>query len=253
MAGPRRSLTGPLPHPEVVVAASPSPASRSPLRIAGIALLGVGVIAAFAGLISTTQGDGNGTVAQAPTSSAQVLDPTAEAALPTAPASPAPDAAATAPFVPGSTADGSTGEGAPPASAPAAVPEQPPVIAAPAPGQTGPDGTGGGAAAQAPAGGQPAVRAPLRVYNNSLVPGLAARAAENFKSAGWTIDEVGGFQGRLLESAAYYRPGTAEEAAAKELAAQFELVAKPRFAEIQGARPGVIVILIRDYAERGKS
>ena len=231
------------------MAASPSPASRSPLRIAGIALLGVGVIAAFAGLISTTQGDGNGTVAQAPTSSAQVLDPTAEAA----PASPAPDAAATAPFVPGSTADGSTGEGTPPASAPAAVPEQPPVVAAPAPGQTGPDGTGGGAAEQAPAGGQPAVRTPLRVYNNSLVPGLAARAAENFKSAGWTIDEVGGFQGRLLESAAYYRPGTAEEAAAKELAAQFELVAKPRFAEIQGARPGVIVILIRDYAERGKS
>jgi len=184
-----------------------------------------------------------------------VLDPTAEAALPTAPASPAPDAAATAPFVPGSTADGSTGEGAPPASPPAAVPEQPPVVAAPAPGQTGPDGTGGGVAgAQAPTGGgQPAVRAPLRVYNNSLVPGLAARAAENFKSAGWTIDEVGGFQGRLLESAAYYRPGTAEEAAAKELAAQFELVAKPRFAEIQGARPGVIVILIRDYAERGKS
>ena len=236
------------------MAASPSPASRSPLRMAGIALLGVGVIAAFAGLISTTQGDGNGTVAQAPTSSAQVLDPTAEAALPTAPASPAPDAAATAPFVPGSTGDGSTGEGAPPASAPAAVPEQPPVVAAPAPDQTGPDGTGGGGTgAQAPGGGQPAVRAPLRVYNNSLVPGLAARAAENFKSAGWTIDEVGGFQGRLVESAAYYRPGTAEEAAAKELAAQFELVAKPRFAEIQGARPGVIVILIRDYAERGKS
>ena len=231
------------------MAASPSPASRSPLRIAGIALLGVGVIAAFAGLISTTQGDGNGTVAQAPTSSAQVLDPTAEAA----PASPAAAAAATAPFVPGSTADGSTGEGTPPASAPAAVPEQPPVVAAPAPGQTGPDGTGGGAAEQAPAGGQPAVRTPLRVYNNSLVPGLAARAAENFKSAGWTIDEVGGFQGRLVESAAYYRPGTAEEAAAKELAAQFELVAKPRFAEIQGARPGVIVILIRDYAARGKS
>ena len=237
------------------MAASPSPASRSPLRMAGIALLGVGVIAGFAGLISTTQGDGNGTVAQAPTSSAQVLDPTTDPALRTAPA-PARRVrprtpGATAPFVPGSTADGSTGEGTPPASAPAVVPEQPPAVAAPAPEQ--PAG-GGNVAAPAPAaGGQPAVRAPLRVYNNSLVPGLAARAAENFKSAGWTIDEVGGFQGRLLESAAYYRPGTDEEAAAKELAAQFDLVAKPRFAEIQGARPGVIVILIRDYAERGKS
>jgi hypothetical protein len=234
------------------VAASPSPASRSPLRMAGIALLGVGVIAGFAGLISTTQGDGNGTVAQAPTSSAQVVDPTTDPALRTAPApvSPAPDPAATAPFVPGSTADGSTGEGTPPASPPAAVPEQPPV-AAPAPEQ--PVGGGNVAAPAPPPGEQPAVRAPLRVYNNSLVPGLAARAAENFKSAGWTIDEVGGFQGRLLESAAYYRPGTDEEAAAKALAAQFDLAAKPRFTEIQGARPGVIVILIKDYAERGKS
>ncbi len=232
------------------MAASPSPGSRSPLRMGGIALLGVGVIAGFAGLISTTQSEGVGTVAQAPTSSAQVVDPTAAAAPPAAaPASPAPDAGATAAFVPGATADGSTGEGAPPAppaSAPAAVPEQPPVIAAPAPDQTG---AGGNGAAQAP----PAVRAPLRVYNNSLVPGLAARAAENFKSAGWTVAEIGGFEGRLLESAAYYRPGTDEEAAAKNLAGQFGLVAKPRFAEIQSAQPGVIVILIKDYAERAKS
>jgi hypothetical protein len=93
----------------------------------------------------------------------------------------------------------------------------------------------------------------LRVYNNSLVPGLAARAAEDFRSAGWTVNEVGGYKGRLLESAAYYRPGTSEEAAAKQLAADFGLAAKPRFAEIQGAHPGVIVILIRDYAARGKS
>ena len=234
------------------MAASPSPGPRSPLRMAGIALLGIGVVAAFAGLISTTQGDGNGTVAQAPTSSAGVLEPTAEAALPTAPpvesappaASPAPEAT---PCVPGSTADGSTGEGAAPGSAPATAPvvapEPPPAIAAPAP-------NGGG---EPPAAGQPVVREPLRVYNNSLVPGLAARAAENFRTAGWTVSEVGGYKGRLLESAAYYRPGTNEEAAARQLAADFGLVAKPRFTEIQGAQPGVIVILIKDYAARGKS
>ena len=97
------------------MAASPSPASRSPLRIAGIALLGVGVIAAFAGLISTTQGDGNGTVAQPPRRRRRCSTPPPRRPCPRrAPASPAPDAAATAPFVPGSTADGSTGEGAPP-------------------------------------------------------------------------------------------------------------------------------------------
>jgi hypothetical protein len=222
--------------------------------VAGIALLGIGVVAAFAGLISTTQGDGNSTVAQAPTSSAGVLEPTGQAALPTeAPVENAPPvespAPAATPFVPGSTADGSTGEGAVPGSAaasvPVAAPEPPPAIAAPAP------APGGGA--QPPAAGQPVVREPLRVYNNSLVPGLAARAAENFRSAGWTVNEVGGYKGRLLESAAYYRPGTNEEAAAKQLAADFGLVAKPRFAEIQGAHPGVIVILIKDYAARGKS
>jgi hypothetical protein len=232
------------------VAASPSPGSRSPLRVAGIALLGIGVIAAFAGLITTTQGDDNGTVAQAPTSSSGVLQPTAEAALPTAPvvASPAPDAVTPAPqatpFVPGSTADGSTGEGQPPASAPVAAPEPQPAVAAPEP--------AGGAAGPAPAGGA-VVHVPLRVYNNSLVQGLAARAADSFRSAGWTVSEVGGYKGRLLESAAYYRPGTDEEAAAKELAATFGLAAKPRFEEIQGAQPGVIVILIKDYAPGGKS
>lgn len=230
------------------MAASPSPGSRSPLRLAGIALLGIGVVAAFAGLISTTQGDGDGTVAQAPTASAGVLEPSPPAALPTEPAA-APTAAPTeTPFVPGSTADGATGQDpAPepaPAPAPAAAPEQPPVIAAPAP---------AGDAASGPAGAQPVVRVPLRVYNNSTVQGLAARAADGFRSAGWTVSEIGGYQGRLLESAAYYRPGTDEEAAAKALAAEFGLAAKPRFAEIQGAHPGVIVILIKDYAARAKS
>jgi len=68
------------------VAASPSPGSRSPLRLGGIALLGVGVIAALAGLITTTQSGSTSTVAQAPTSSSAVLDPTGQAAAPPAPA-----------------------------------------------------------------------------------------------------------------------------------------------------------------------
>ena len=104
------------------MAESPQPGSRSPLRVGGIALLGVGVIAAFAGLITTTQGNGNGTVAQAPTASAGVLESTAPAAAPTEPAvaSPPPDAARVAPapatpFVPGATGDGTAVGAAPPA------------------------------------------------------------------------------------------------------------------------------------------
>lgn len=231
------------------MAASPSPGSRSPLRVAGIALLGIGVIAAFAGLISTTQGESNGTLAQAPTASAGVLEPSAgPAAPPSDPAAVPSVAPESTPFVPGSTADGATGQESVPGSA--VAPEPPPVIAAPAP---APAPAGDAASGPAGAQPQPVVRVPLRVYNNSTVQGLAARAADGFRSAGWTVSEVGGYQGRLLESAAYYRPGTDEEAAARALASEFGLAAKPRFAEIQSAQPGVIVILIKDYSARGKS
>src|SRR6185312_10263000 len=151
-----------------------------------MALLGVGVIAAFAGLITTTQGNGNGTVAQAPTASAGVLESTAPAAGPTEPAvaSPPPDAARMAPapatpFVPGATGDGT------------AVGAAPPAAAAPAP---------------APGGSSSVPHGSLRVYNNSLIQGLAARAAADFRSAGWTVAEIGGYPGATIPtSTVYYR------------------------------------------------
>ena len=125
------------------MAASPSPGSRSPLRLGGIALLGVGVIAALAGLITTTQSGSTSTVAQAPTSSSAVLDPTGQAAAAPAPepaiASPAPDAGTAAPnatpFVTGETGDGTAVGAAPPAApepAPAQPAAPPPAVAAPA-------------------------------------------------------------------------------------------------------------------------
>jgi len=233
------------------VAASPQPGSRSPLRVGGIALLGVGVIAAFAGLITTTQGNGNGTVAQAPTASAGVLESTAPAAGPTEPAvaSPPPDAARMAPapatpFVPGATGDGTAVGAAPPASAvpaPAPAPAEPapPAVAAPAP---------------APDGSSSVPHGPLRVYNNSLIQGLAARAAADFRSAGWTVAEIGGYPGATIStSTVYYRPGTDEQTAAQEIGRAFGLRVEPRFAGIQPASPGVIVIVTREYRSPGKS
>jgi len=233
------------------VAASPQPGSRSPLRVGGIALLGVGVIAAFAGLITTTQGNGNGTVAQAPTASAGVLESTAPAAGPTEPAvaSPPPDAARMAPapatpFVPGATGDGTAVGAAPPASAvpaPAPAPAEPapPAVAAPAP---------------APGGSSSVPHGSLRVYNNSLIQGLAARAAADFRSAGWTVAEIGGYPGATIPtSTVYYRPGTEEQTAAQEIGRAFGLRVEPRFAGIQSASPGVIVIVTREYRSPGKS
>ena len=233
------------------MAASPSPGSRSPLRLGGIALLGVGVLAALAGLITTTQSGSTSTVAQAPTSSSAVLDPTGQAAAPPAPAiaSPAPDAGTAAPnatpFVAGETGDG-TAVGAAPPAAPEPVPAQPaappPAVAAPAP-------------APAPeAGGSGAAHEPLRIYNNSKIQGLAARAAGDFREAGWTVSEIGGYPGAVIPtSTVYYRPGTGEQAAAQEIGRAFGLRVEPRFSGIQSATPGVIVIVTKEYRSPGKS
>ena len=233
------------------MAASPSPGSRSPLRLGGIALLGVGVIAALAGLITTTQSGSTSTAAQAPTSSSAVLDPTGQAAAAPAPepaiASPAPDAGTAAPnatpFVTGETGDGTAVGAAPPAApepAPAQPAAPPPAVAAPAPAPE--------------AGGSGAAREPLRIYNNSKIQGLAARAAGDFREAGWTVAEIGGYPGAVIPtSTVYYRPGTGEQAAAQEIGRAFGLRVEPRFSGIQSATPGVIVIVTKEYQSPGKS
>jgi ABC-type sulfate transport system permease subunit len=61
----------------------------------------------------------------------------------------------------------------------------------------------------------PAERVRVRVCPRA--PGLAARAAEEFRNAGWPIDEVGNYpQGVIPTTTVYYRPGTDEEAPAPQ-------------------------------------
>ena len=228
------------------MAASPS-GSRSLLRTGGIALLGVGVIAATVGLFTSVTG-GSDTGTAVPSASSQALPataepvtpvepvPTAPAAAPTeaAPASPA--APATAPAVP----DGAAARSAPPVAAP-----EP----APAPAQAGGAGAGaGGGVDRADA------REPLRVYNNSLIAGLAAKAQSDFQGAGWTVTEASNYStGNIPTSTVYFRPGTDEEAAARNLATQFGLRAEPRFSGLDSANAGLIVIVTNDYASRSKT
>lgn len=88
---------------------------------------------------------------------------------------------------------------------------------------------------------------PLRVYNNSTITGLAARGAADFEAAGWTVTDIGGYNGRIPVSTVYYREGTAEKDAADFLADAFGLRAQPRFDGIEDSSPGVIVILTKDY------
>jgi hypothetical protein len=128
-------------------------------------------------------------------------------------------------------------------------------MAAPAPAPSGGGGgdarTGGTTAGRSGGGGTSATRVPLRVYNNSTIAGLATRAAEDFRNAGWPIDEIGNYpQGVIPTTTVYYRPGTNEEAPAKALAEQFGMRVNPRFEGLQHATPGIIVIVTNDYGRR---
>jgi len=209
-------VTEPAPPP-------PPPGGPSPLRVGGLALLGAGAVAALIGLATLLPGGGSTTTPAATTPP------------------PAPTAAPTA-------APGATVAAQPAPSAPAAVPTVGPTVAIAAP----PPAVPAPAAPQAGAGGGNAVaRGPVRVYNNSTVTGLAARAANDFRADGWQVGQVSNYsQGIIPTSTVYYRPGTAEQTAATRIASEFGLRTEPRFSGIDDATPGLIVIVTNDYQKR---
>ena len=104
-------------------------------------------------------------------------------------------------------------------------------------------------AAQPPPGGGNPQSEPVRVYNNGTIPHLAEQAANDFRSAGYTVPTVGNYsQGIIATTTVYFRPGTAEEAEANAMAQAFHMRSMPRFDGIQSADPGVIVIITNDYS-----
>ncbi|WP_308283335.1 LytR C-terminal domain-containing protein [Pseudonocardia nigra] len=196
--------------------------------------------------------------------------PGAPGAEPGAPG--APGAEPGAPGVPGEAPD-APAPGAPAPGQPGAAPE----AGAPngsggegkvgdAPGAAGTGGSGSGSAGTggsssggtysggpAARGGAEAVRAPVRVYNNSTISRLAARAAEDFRRAGWQVEEVANYpHGIIPTSTVYFRPGTNEQQAAEALGREFDLRVEPRFEGLTEASPGLIVIVTNDYGQRSR-
>jgi hypothetical protein len=111
-------------------------------------------------------------------------------------------------------------------------------------GAGGAPGAGGGSGGVAAAYSAVAVR----VFNNSTITGLADRAAGDLRARGWNVVEVGNYPfGVIPESTVYYRPGTDEQAASDAIARQFGIRSLPRFAGIQNASPGVIVIATNNW------
>jgi hypothetical protein len=89
----------------------------------------------------------------------------------------------------------------------------------------------------------------VRVYNNSTIRGLAARAARDLRAAGWTVVEVGNYaRGTIPTTTAYYQEGTDQRADAEALGTQFGMRVEPRFPGIANAGPGLVVIVTNDYS-----
>lgn len=196
---------------------SPESASPSrPAKAAGFALLGVAAVALVIGVVSLFGGSSD----DPPAAGSTTAPPPTTTAPPASEPSTAPPAATTTTVPPTS---------APPTSSAAAPP--PPVT------QPG------------------AAKVPVRVYNNSTITGLASRASEDVRTSGWTVAETGNYAGGTIPTTTvYYRPGTDEEASAKELAALLRARVEPRFDGIQQSAPGVILIVTNDYqgASRNK-
>lgn len=235
----------------------------SPLRVGGLALIGAAVIAGAFGVVGLTSGGPPTPVAAPSLTTPAAPAPTVEAAAPSAAPAPVPPPASPAPAAPPAPAPPPTpppAAAAPPAAAPpASVPPAaaPPAAAppAPAPRAAAPPAAAPPAGGGARSGGSAtAARSPLRVYNNSAIGGLAAGAAEDFRQAGWTVDEVANYSsssdGIIPTSTVYYRPGTGEEGSAERIGSEFGLRAAPRFAGLQDASPGLIVIVTKDYQKR---
>ncbi|SDX06749.1 LytR cell envelope-related transcriptional attenuator [Amycolatopsis xylanica] len=193
-----------------------------PLKAAGLALIGLAVIAGVIGGVTALTGGESNDTAQ-PSQSSNPPPPASSSPAPSssAPASSAPPSSSASPSP-------STSPSAPASTAPGGV-------------QPTPGGQPGGPQ-------QVAKWVTVRVYNNSTIHGLAARAAEDFKASGWNVAEVSNYSSGIIPATtAYYRPGTDEEQAAKALAAEFGMRAEARFEGIQQSSPGVIVIVTNNY------
>ncbi|QHG82401.1 LytR family transcriptional regulator [Rhodococcus rhodochrous] len=197
---------------------APAP-SGPPLRAFAMVLISLGIL--FAGLGFASLGDSDDE--PAPTAA-----PTTTTAA--APSAPSPRSAAV-PNVPApAAANGGTsaaGTGATTTAAASSVPFLP--VAS---------GTSFASDTSA------AATAPVRVFNNSEIAGLAAQTATYLEDEGFTITETGNYsEGLLPQTSVFYGTSPGEQQTATAVAESLGVTAQPRFEGIRNAAPGVIVIV----------
>lgn len=190
------------------------PAPPSLARFGGFALIGIGVLAAGFGVVAAMTGGTHNASNTAP-----------PVAAPTTTKSSVVSSAPVTPVVP-------------------VIPSQPSIPS------SSPAFSQGGAGAQNSTGtDEPAARIVIRVYNNSLIQGLASRAADDFRNAGYVVAEVGNYSAGIIPTTTvYYEPGApGEQAQAQQVGDAFGAQVQPRFDGIASASPGLIAIITDDY------
>ncbi|TCO58077.1 LytR C-terminal domain-containing protein [Actinocrispum wychmicini] len=192
-----------------------------PGRLAGLALLAVAAIALVVGLISVFGGGGSDQPTNNTAGTPAAGTPSQEP--PSSPGSP-PPSSATPP-------SSETPPSSPPPSSSSSTPSSE------APPSPPPDTT-------------PGHVQPVQVLNNSKITGLADRAATDFRNRGWNVtavDNLSETQAKVPFTTVYYRPGTAEEAEARDLANQFGLHVDRRIEGLRNFGPGLIVVVAKEY------
>jgi hypothetical protein len=84
----------------------------------------------------------------------------------------------------------------------------------------------------------------VRVLNNSLVVGLAARTASQLTADGWTVSEVGNYPGEnIAKTTVFYGSTPGEREAATAIAKELGATAVPRNTGTGDSGSGVTVVV----------
>ncbi|CCH27797.1 LytR C-terminal domain-containing protein [Actinosynnema sp. NPDC047251] len=206
---------------------NPEPAgSAHPARAAGYALIGVAAVAAVIGVTTLFTGGDDDQAGAPPTTSATA-----------------------GPTTGGPSSDGRPSDGQPSGSTTSAPPQTTTGDTTAVPPATTTQAGSPPTTTAAPPPVTDTVKPPVRVYNNSNVSGLAHKASDDIRRAGWDVAETGNYsQGQIPTTTVYYRPGTAEERSAQQLGQVLKAEVKPRFDGIESAHEGIIVIVTNNYA-----
>ncbi|WP_327110596.1 LytR C-terminal domain-containing protein [Nocardia sp. NBC_01730] len=85
---------------------------------------------------------------------------------------------------------------------------------------------------------------PVRVLNNSMVAGLAAKTASQLSANGWTIAETGNYPGtNIAKTTVYYGTSPGDREAARAIADEIGADVAPKSSGIGDSAPGVTVIV----------